>query len=232
MTPKNSRRAPTATSQISLVTSTAPRERSTPMMRHGMLATSRTVPMTRRLRSGRARSSRRSLMAAIGEMRDARIAGMIAEPTVTNTPTAIATITVRSSTTSGPSGTWKPSSPTNARSNAARPIPTRSPRTAATSPTIPRFDDHGDDDLATARTHRPQQPELPSALRDEDRERVEDDECTDDEADRGEPEQELREHREEVTELAASISRELARERHLEAPPEHVPGCGSSARDR
>ena len=80
-------------------------------------------------------------MAATGGMRTARRAGLMADTTVTPTPTTRATITVRVSKTSGPVGRVMPkplssaSSPTAARTPSPRPTSeaTRPRRPASTS---------------------------------------------------------------------------------------------------
>ncbi len=71
----------------------------------------------------------------MGGMREARIAGITDDAIVTKTPTQRATITVRSTISSGPSGTSNPRLDTIPSSSAARPMPTASPISAATKPT-------------------------------------------------------------------------------------------------
>ena len=78
------------------------------------------------------------------------------------------------------------------------------------------LDDDRHDDLAAARAHRAQQAELVGSLRHEDRERVEDDERGDDEADGGEPEQHAGEEVEELGDVLPGVGRDLRGGRHLE----------------
>ena len=88
-------------------------------------ATANTPPaITRRRRSDSGWSSLRSTSAATGAIRTARLAGTIADSTVTPTPTTIATTTVRASNTSGADGSTIP----NAFSSALSPIAATTPR--------------------------------------------------------------------------------------------------------
>ena len=67
------------------------------------------------------------------------------------------------------------------------------------------LDDDRPDDLAPARTHRPQEAELSRALGDEDREGVEDDERRHDDADGGESEEHAREEVEELRDVLTGL---------------------------
>ena len=147
-------------------------------------ATSTSPPSSARRRKGAAVVRATSWMAAIGGVRAARTAGKIAEPTVTNSPTAIAATTVRPRSTVPVSGTSKPKLSTASSRRPAMPTPTASPTTDASTPTTRRFDDDRRQHLASARAQRADEPELPRALGNQDRERVDDDERADDEPDR------------------------------------------------
>ena len=75
-------------------------------------------------------------MAAIGGTRTARRAGLMAEVTVTPTPTTSATTTVRASNTSGPDGSVKPNALSNASSPRAASTPRPVPMSEETTPTM------------------------------------------------------------------------------------------------
>ncbi len=169
-----------------------------------------------------ARAAGTSLMAATGGIVDARTAGQIEAPTVTNKPTASAATTVRDWSTRSPSGTSKPIAPTSENRTRANSTPSTSPTSRRDSADDRRLDDHRADDLAPARAHGTEQPELVRALRDEDRERVEDDERGDDQADGGEAEEHSGEEVEELADVGAAVGSDLGREHDLERRPDRV----------
>ena len=74
--------------------------------------------------------------AATGAIRTARRAGLMAETTVTPTPTTRQTITVRASNTSGPDGSVTPNPLSSASSPSAASTPRPSPISEDESPTI------------------------------------------------------------------------------------------------
>ena len=94
------------------------------------------MPQVKRRRSEISTSLCWSETAATGGMRTARRAGLMADTTVTPTPTTRQTMTVRASKTSGPDGSVRP----NPLSSASRPTAARTPRPSPmrddTSPTI------------------------------------------------------------------------------------------------
>ena len=96
---------------------------------------------------------------------------------------------VRGSSCSDVLGRSMLNAPSSPCSPTAMPMPATMPSTEATSPTSERLDDHRDDDLPPRRPERAQQRELPGALRDDDRERVEDDERADEQRHGGEHQQ-------------------------------------------
>src|SRR5437588_55548 len=135
-TPKKARSVPTATTWIrweSCVASIRKPSASVPMPARVM-----STPMTARRRSGADPTRGSSLIAATGEVRAARTAGMSAEPTVTTTPTITAAMTVRVSSTGVASGAPSPrrSKPTARNKRLANPTPAARPSPAATTPTM------------------------------------------------------------------------------------------------
>ena len=103
-----------------------------------------TPPRMKRRRSGISASVCCSETAATGAMRTARRAGLMAETSVTPTPTIRQTTTVRASKTSGPDGSVTPkplssfSSPTAASTPSPRPISDDTSPTIAASPSTER----------------------------------------------------------------------------------------------
>ena len=93
------------------------------------------APQANRRRGETSLSGRRSSSAATGGMRTARRAGPIADTTVTPTPTASPTTTVRASKTSDPTGSATPNARSRASSPTAASTPAPSPITDETSPT-------------------------------------------------------------------------------------------------
>ena len=87
-----------------------------------------TPPTTIRRRDDSCWSDRWSARAATGGMRTARRAGLIADTTVTPTPTTSAAMTVLASNTSGPVGSVMP----NPLSSASRPTAASTPRPSPT----------------------------------------------------------------------------------------------------
>ena len=81
-----------------------------------------------RRRNVSTRASGRSPIAATGGMRDARIAGQSAAPTVTTKPTATASTTVRGSTTTSPLGMRNPRESTSDMSSRATTTPSSTAR--------------------------------------------------------------------------------------------------------
>ncbi len=142
-----------------------------------------------------------SRTAAIGGTRVARIAGNRPAASVMPTPTTSATITVRSAKTRSAVGSSTP----RARKSPSMPSASRTPRPRPTSEASEaddeRLEDHRAEDLAARRADRPQRGELARSLRDGDRERVEDDERSDEEGDTGEDEEEVAEDRRELVHL-------------------------------
>ena len=122
-------------------------------------------------------------------MRTAPRAGPIAATTVTPTPTGSPTSTVRGSKTSGPGGSVIP----NPRSSASQPERGQHAQAQAdhrgNQPGDGRLAEHGAEHLAAARADDPQQGQLPGALPDDDRERVEDGEPADEQRDEREDQQ-------------------------------------------
>ena len=156
-------------------------------------------------------------MAATGGMVAARNAGHTEAPTVTNMPTAIAATAVRVSNTRSPCGHVEAERAHHREEDPGEQhTDARGPATDATPPMTAGLDDDRHDDLPAAGAHRPQQAELVGPLRDEDRERVEDDEGGDDEADGGEPEQHAGEEVEELGDVFPGVGRDLVGGRHLE----------------
>ena len=115
------------------------------------------------------------------------------------------------STTSARAGTGTPK-PGNAQSST---LPEPDPRDEADDrrdePHHERLEQHRADDLSPLAPIARSRPELPRALGDQDRERVEDDEATDEQTDAGEAEQQVVEDRQELVDLLLQLGRELAR---------------------
>ncbi len=128
-------------------------------------------------------------MAAIGGTRTARRAGLMAEITVTPTPTTSATTTVRASNTSGPDGSVKPNALSSASSPRAASTPRPVPMSEETTPDNGGFPEHRAEDLATAGADDAQHGQLPSPLPDGDGESIEDGKGADEQRDKGEHEQ-------------------------------------------
>ena len=122
-------------------------------------------------------------------MRTARRAGLMAETSVTPTPTTRATITVRDSKTSEPDGREMPKPLSSASSPRAASTPRPRPIRDATSPTMAASSEHRTEHLAPAGAHDPQQRQLPGPLAHDDREGVEDRERAHEQGDEGEDEQ-------------------------------------------
>ena len=102
--------------------------------------------------------------------------------------------------------------------NDAMPTPAANPIAVETTPTIERSDGHTHDHLAPRGADRPHQGGLPSALSDEDRERVVDAERRDDHRDAGEHEQDRPEHPEEVAvDVLLLLGREVGTGNRLHA---------------
>ena len=122
--------------------------------------------------------------------RAARIAGSRPGDDGHRGPASSDTHTVRSSITVPLSGRSAPNALNSASSPGARAIPASRPTSDAAEPEHHALGDHRAHDLAARRAERAQQPELARALRDRDRERVEDDERADEQRDVGEDQQE------------------------------------------
>ncbi len=206
--PKRRRIAPSPTVRSSEIASSADCDRTMPTTRIGTLTPTNTSPTVARRRKVSLRASGRSVIAAIGGMRAARIAGQSAAPTVTNRPTAMAYNAVRGSTTTSPLGMRNPSESTSDMRSRATKTPSTRPPSDAIAPTTAASSTTAAITCRRAAAHGPQEPELARALRDEDRERVEDDEATDDESQRCESEEQTGE---EVDELADVL---VVRTRH------------------
>ncbi len=180
-----------------------------------------TTPRRRAAVAGRRRSRGRiPLIAAIGGTRAARTAGSTAAATVTTTPTSSETTTVRRAAPSTCRGG-------RARARGAARAARSRGRCPTTNPiadaTIPTTNASSTTDRTTCLPVAPiarSKPELTRALRDEDRERVEDDERADHHADRGEPEQRVREVAEELPHRLADPQRGLVGLEHVEPGPE------------
>ena len=102
-----------------------------------------TPPRVKRRRSGISSSVCWSETAATGAMRTARRAGLMAETSVTPTPTTRQTMTVRASNTSGPDGRVTPNPLRSVSSPRAASTPSPRPISDDTSPTMaasPRTD--------------------------------------------------------------------------------------------
>ena len=145
--------------------------------------------MTDRQTSGALPVGRRSPIAAMGAVRDARSAGGSAAATVTPIPTDRARDQRAGDDHQLGVGHREPESreepEQELRERDAGPEPHRG-RDEADNRSL---DDHRADDLAPRRAEGAEQAELARALRHEDRERVEDDERTDEQADPCEAEQ-------------------------------------------
>ena len=148
-----------------------------------------TPPRMKRRRSGTSSSACCSETAATGAMRTARRAGLMAETSVTPTPTTRQTMTVRASNTSGPDGSVTPNPLSSFSSPMAASTPRPRPISDDTSPTIGRLAEDGAEHLAAARPDDAQERQLPRALAHDDGERVQDGEAADEERDEGEDEQ-------------------------------------------
>ncbi len=99
-------------------------------------------------------------------------------------------MTVRGSRTSEPLGRSMPSAPSSEVSPIATRTPSARPTIDAISPTATPSSEHRAEHLSSTRADGSQQRELAASLRDEDRERVVDDEHPDEDGDAGEHEQE------------------------------------------
>ncbi len=95
-----------------------------------------TPPRMKRRRSGISSSVAWSETAATGAMRTARRAGLMADTSVTPTPTTRHTITVRASKTRGPVGSVTPNPLSSFSSPSAASTPSPRPTSDDTSPTI------------------------------------------------------------------------------------------------
>ncbi len=183
---------------------------------------SATRPMITRLRDVADVSTATSRIAATGGMREARRAGNSAEATVMPTPTMRLTTTVRGSRTSEPLGRSIPSAP----SSEVRPIATRTPSarptTEAISPTATPSSEHRAEHLPSTRADRAKQRELAASLRDEDRERVVDDEHPDEDGDAGEHEQEDVEEPEALLDVVLVLLGDLLAREHLDVSRHHL----------
>ena len=105
-------------------------------------------------------------------------------------PTTIATTIERDATTVAPPGSSTPKDVSSADNPWARPMPSTVPIAEATTPDDQRLGDDHAQHLLAARADGPQHRGLPGALRDRDREGVEDHERADDQGDDREHEQE------------------------------------------
>ncbi len=221
-TPTSTANAPSATtctwSRIPLTS----RARASPYTRSAPPPTSTSPPSTRRRPKPPTARSGMSAIAATGGTRAARTAGIAAATTVTRTPTTSDTTIVRPSTTVVVAGRSRPSS----RSRSSRPWPSRipipSPITDATDAHDERLEHDGPHHLTAGRAHGAQETELAGALRDEDREGVEDDEGTHHHADGREAEQRVGEEPEELAHRLAHLERRLRSRLHLVGRPERV----------
>ena len=146
-----------------------------------------------------------SRIAAIGGMREARIAGKTAATTVTSRPATNDQMTALAGMTIELAGMSSPSAPSNALSPMARKIPPTKPTIDATMPTSDGLEQHRTDHLALPRADGPQQGELAAALGHDDRERVEDDEGADEQRDDAEDEQERVEERQVVLHVVLAL---------------------------
>ncbi len=97
----------------------------------------------------------------------------------------------------------------------ASPSPAKSPMTDAMIPIDERLDDHRPEDLAARGADGSHRRELARALRDRDRERVEDDERADEERDAGEGEQEVLDEVRELADLVLVLGCLGGRRAHL-----------------
>ena len=135
------------------------------------------------------RSSATARIAAIGGTRAAWRAGTTAETIVTIVPTSRPMITALGRSTTPLPGIWNPTAFMTALSPIDRPMPATTPTALASTPDDDRLTDHRREHLPLRRADRAQQRHLAHALRDDDRERVVDDEHPDDERDEREHEQ-------------------------------------------
>ena len=120
---------------------------------------------------------RDSRIAANGETRPVRSAGMTADSTVTSVPTTSVSTIVRGSSCSAVDGKSTPSSPRNALSAMDTPIPATSPKQRTDDADHHRLDQHRPRHLRALRADRAQQRVLALALRRGDREHVVDHEA-------------------------------------------------------
>ena len=176
-TPTNVASAPTPTSAISP---------PSPANSAATPAAVITEPATARRAEPAERSTLTSRSAAIGAILAARRAGSHADSTVTTTPTANERIIAFGSITVGPSGMSNPNADISCRSPAATATPAARPAADASTPMTAASIEHRALHLPARRTDRPQHRHLTSALGDGDRERVVDDERTDEHGDEGE----------------------------------------------
>ena len=130
-----------------------------------------------------------SRIAATGETRVARTAGMIAATSVTPMPTESATTIVRGARSIAPRGMPMPAASKSAPRPRAKPRPRKRPATEAATPIGQRLRRHGAEHLAARGAEGAHQRELARALRDRDREGVEDDEGADEQRRAGEGQQ-------------------------------------------
>ena len=152
---------------------------------------SRPSPITsERLRGGRV-DGPASRMAAVGAMRVARIAGTTPASTVTTVPTTKPGSSVPVVSTSGTVGSLRSSAWNRARMPEAMAMPAATPTSDATTAEQARLEQHGAQHLAPGGADAAQHRQLPRALLDRDRERVEDDERAHEHGDAGEGQQEV-----------------------------------------
>ena len=131
-----------------------------------------------------------SRSAAIGGTRVARSAGARLESVATSVPTISGTKIVRGSITSPDEGRSTPIATNSALIPGASAIPSSRPSVEPDHAEQHALAEHAGEHLPARGADRPQQAELTRALRDGDRERVEDDERADEQRDEPEDQQE------------------------------------------
>ena len=102
-----------------------------------------------------------------------------------------------------------PIAPNSDFSPAARAKPERQPDGRADQADDQRLEQHRPGDLRLGRAQRPEQGQFPGALRDDDREGVEDQEGADDQRDRGEHQQERGDERQSLLQLVLVLGGDL-----------------------
>ena len=182
--------------------------------------TSGAAPTSRAARRRSPRPARRGRPAAPG----ASAAAVVTPTPITNDAMIVRLITTRLA-----SGTVRPNDGSTSSSTRASPMPSPSPTSDPARPTMNASASTEPTICAAGAADRAQQPELARALRDEDRERVEDDEPADEQADPGEAEQRGVEEPEQLLDRFRGLGHDLGRRA---GPPRRRAARVSAARHR